>query len=134
LLGFVKSTEHWDWIHKYKVYNVRSAERHGGVTANAEILFSQLLLLYCPDKNRVALARIVSGAEFVDGSAMKGMGYPNPSGDYLCVQISLVPTSEVAVPFLAEQIVELVGRLGRAYGEPTAVRWLELANMAPDPL
>jgi len=133
LLGFVKSTEHWDWIHKYKVYNVRSAGRHGGVTTNAEILFSQLLLLYCPDKNRVALGRIISGPEFVDSAAMKGMGYPNPSSDYLCVQISLVPRSEVAVPFLPEQIVELVARIGGAYGEPTAVRWVDLANMAPDP-
>lgn len=134
LLGFVKSADHWDWIHKYKVYNVRGTGRHGGVSANAQMLFSQLLLLYCPEKKQVALARIVSGPESVDASAMKGMGYPNPTGNYLCVQISLVPESEVAVPFVPVQIEELLAKLGRAYGEPSTVRWVDLANMMPDSL
>lgn len=132
LLGYVKSSEHWDWIHRYKVYNVRSAGRPGGIAANAEILFSQLLLLYCPEENRVALARIVSGPEFVDRVAMNGMCYPNSSGDYLCVQISFVSDQEIRVPFKADQIVRLVKHLGKTYGEPTAVRWVDLANMEPN--
>jgi hypothetical protein len=132
LLGYVKSSAHWDWIHKYKVYNVRSSGRPGGIAANAEILYSQLLLLYCPEEDKVVLARIVSGPEFVEKSAMKGMGYPKPTGDYLCVQISVVPSQEVGAPFESNQVVGLVGRLGKIYGEPTAVRWVDLANMEPE--
>lgn len=129
LLGYVKSAAHWEWIQEYKVYNVRSAGSPGGVAANAALLYSQLLLLYCPEANRVGLARIVSGPEFVDNMAMKNTRYPNPSTHYWCVQLSLVPSEEVGVPFGAKQIVRLVERLGKLYGEPTPVRWAELANM-----
>jgi len=132
LLGYVKSSAHWDWIHKYKVYNVRGAGRPGGIAANAEILYSQLLLLYCPEADRVTLARIVSGPEVVEKVAMIGMSYPNPSGDYLCVQLSFVTSNEIGVPFRVSQIVQLVERLGKIYGEPTAVRWVDLANMEPN--
>ncbi len=129
LLGYAKSITHWNWIHHFKVYNVRGANRPGGVAANAELLFSQLLILYCPDANRVALARIISRPEVIEQAAMKSMGYPNPSSDYLCVQLSLVSAQEVAIPFNANQIARLVARLGKREGEPTAVRWVELANM-----
>ena len=60
LLGYVKNAAHWKWIQATKAYNVRTEGRRGGVTANAELLFSQLLLLYCPEAGMVALARIVS--------------------------------------------------------------------------
>jgi hypothetical protein len=129
VLGFVKDAAHWAWIDEYKVYNVRGSGRPGGVAPNAEFLFSQLLLLYCPDEDKVQLARIVSGPEFFEKNAMKGTNYPNPSGDYVCVQISLIANTEVRAPCRADQIVKLVARLGKLYGEPTAVRWVDLENI-----
>jgi predicted component of viral defense system (DUF524 family) len=129
LLGFVKSREHWDWIHKYKTYNVRTEGRLGGVARDAELLYCHLIALYAPDEDRVELARIVSGPQFVDKTAMANTGYPAPSEHYLCVQISCVPRDEITFPFKAAQIGRLVKSLGKRYGEPTAVRWAALANM-----
>lgn len=90
LLGFVKDLEHWDWIKKTKIYNVRTEDRPGGVLEDAELLYSQLLLLYSPDQNLIALARILSDPERISRSAMRSTGYPNPSSDYFCVQIGWI--------------------------------------------
>jgi predicted component of viral defense system (DUF524 family) len=129
LLGYVKSPAHWEWIHKYKMYNVRSKGRSGGVALNAELLYCNLMALYAPDEDRVELGRIVSGPQYVDKAAMANTGYPTPSGDYLCVQLSFVGSDEIAFPFKATQIANVVKGLGKLYGEPTAVRWAALANM-----
>ena len=126
LLGYVKNAAHWNWIHEFKVYNVRTTGRRGGVAPDAELLYSQLLLLYCPELGSVALARIVSGPELVEKHAMKRTGYPSPSSDYLCVQLSFVPGEEIRAPVNADQIVRLVESRGKLRGEPTAVRWSEL--------
>lgn len=130
LLGYVKSAEHWKWIQRSKVYNLRTEERPGGVAANAELLYCQLLLLYCPAQNTVALARIVSGPERVDRAAMKNTGYPRPSSDYLCVQLSWVSSQEWVVPFSAGNINQLVQGMGKRRGEPVAVSWADLENMS----
>jgi uncharacterized protein len=45
LLGFVKDVAHWQWIQDRMTYNVRTEGRPGGLAANAELLYSQLLLL-----------------------------------------------------------------------------------------
>lgn len=129
LLGYVKNAAHWNWIQRTKAYNVRTDERRGGVAANAELLYAQLLLLYCPAQNTVALARIISEPERVDRDAMKSTGYPRPSSDYLCVQLSWVASQELAAPISADHIDQLVQRMGKRRGEPVAVTWAALENM-----
>jgi hypothetical protein len=99
------------------------------VALNAELLYCNLIALYAPDEDRVELARIVSGPQYVHKAAMKNTGYPTPSADYLCVQLSFVQSDEIAFPFKAAQIGRLVQSLGKLYGEPTAVKWSALANM-----
>jgi hypothetical protein len=125
----VKSAAHWNWIRQTKTYNVRTEERPGGVAPNAALLYAQLLLLYCPAQNTVALARIVSGPERVDRAAMKSTGYPSPSSDYFCVQLSWVLNQRWVAPFSADHIDSLVQRMAKHKGEPVAVCWADLEKI-----
>jgi uncharacterized protein len=123
LLGYVKSREHWSWIMRRKTYNVRTEERTGGVRSDAALLQSQLLLLYCPEMEQLALARIVSDAERISRESMKATGYPKPSSDYWCVQLSLITRSDWAADLSASRIARHVEELGLARGAPVRVSW-----------
>ncbi|WP_080432163.1 DUF2357 domain-containing protein [Burkholderia ubonensis] len=128
LLGFVKSHEHWRWIRERKSYNVRTEGRRGGVHAGAALLSSQLLLLYCPSTQEVALARIVSDAEEVSETGMIAAGYPTPRGDYWCVQIQWLAHNQWLQGLSPNSIDSYVRNLGLEYGEPTRVSWSEILS------
>lgn len=123
LLAYVKSREHWSWIMRCKSYNVRTEERAGGVRADAALLQSQLLLLYCPELEQLALARIVSDAEQVSRASMKATGYPKPSSDYWCVQLSLIARPDWVADLSASRIARHVEELGLRRGAPVRVSW-----------
>jgi uncharacterized protein len=123
LLGYVKSREHWSWIMRRKTYNVRTEQRAGGVRSDATLLQSQLLLLYCPEAEQLALARIVSDAERVSLDGMKATGYPRPSSDYWCVQLSMLARSEWVADLSASLVDRHVQTLGLARGAPVQVTW-----------
>lgn len=129
LLGYVKSSEHWEWIQKTKAYNVRTESRRGGLAQNAEALYCQLLFLYCPDIGITAVARIVSAPELVLKSAMEATGYPNASSDYLCIQLSWLAPEEYTLRCRADAVDRFVQGEGRLRGEPTVVRWAELEKL-----
>ncbi|WP_431820869.1 DUF2357 domain-containing protein [Burkholderia sp. F1] len=128
LLGFVKSLEHWRWIRERKSYNVRTEGRRGGVHAGATLLSSQLLLLYCPSIQEVALARIVSDAEEVSEAGMIAAGYPTPRGNYWCVQIQWLTHNQWLQGLSPNSIDTYVRNLGLEYGEPTRVSWSEILS------
>ena len=130
LLGYVKSAAHWTWILRNKAYNVRTEGRAGGVSIEAGLLYCQLILLYCLENDEVALGRIVSGPELVTFSAIKSTGYPNPSSDYFCVQLSWLAKPEFIVPLCAIKIEEHVLRIGKRKGQPVSVRWSDLNSMS----
>lgn len=123
LLGFVKSPEHWHWIHARKAYNVRAEGRRGGVSPDAALLQSQLLLLYCPSMGHVALARIVSAAEKVSMVGMAAADYPQPLGDYWCVQLRWIEGAGGIRGSSAHKIEEYVRNQGLLYGEPATAFW-----------
>jgi predicted component of viral defense system (DUF524 family) len=128
LLGYVKNAEHWDWIQKRLAYNVRTEERRGGVAANAELLYSQLILLYGPKINLVALARIVSGPERVSRIAMEATSYPEARGDYLCVLLSDIRSETMLIDVVASEVEQIaVSRTGMI-GQPVSVSWAELKS------
>lgn len=129
ILGFVKSQEHWAWIEKRKTYNVRTEGRVGGVSASAGLLQSQLLVLYCPSSNRVALARIVSVAERVSKESMQAAGYPDPQGDYWCVQLNLIGSHDWLIGLSTAVLDEYVQRAGQARGEPALIAWSTLQSI-----
>jgi predicted component of viral defense system (DUF524 family) len=126
LLGYVKNVAHWDWIRRSKVYNIRTKGRVGGMSGDSNLLYSQLLLLYSPDTETVALARIISEPELVKRDAMKSTGYPDPSSDYWCVQLNWLPIPESIRMLSAAEIDVLVGTMGKLRGEPTAVTFGDL--------
>lgn len=128
LLGFVKSSEHWNWIRERKAYNVRAEGRRGGVHAGAALLQSQLLLLYCPAMDEIALARIVSDAENVSMTGMAAMGYPDPRGNYWCVQLQWLEQSQWTRGLSSRSIEAYVRSLGLAYGEPTSALWGQVSS------
>jgi predicted component of viral defense system (DUF524 family) len=130
ILGFVKSREHWNWIRERKAYNVRADGRRGGVPAGAGLLQSQLLLLYCPAIQEVALARIVSDAEKVSMAGMAAMDYPEPRGSYLCVQLQWFEQAQWTRGLSPYSIDAYVRNLGLAYGEPAQALWSEVRSLA----
>jgi len=108
---------------------VRTQDRKGGVAADAGLLYSQLLLLYCPDNGKVALARIVSDPELVNNDAMQSTGYPEPTSDYLCVQLSWLADQDCIAHLSAGWIDQHVQNMGKIRGEPIAVNWEELMKV-----
>ncbi|AMP39010.1 hypothetical protein CJO78_00040 [Ralstonia solanacearum] len=129
LLGFVKGREHWNWIRDRKAYNVRAEGRPGGVHAGAALLQSQLLLLYCPALDEVALARIVSDAELVSMVGMAATGYPEPRGNYWCVQLQWLEQAQWTWGISSGSINAYARRLGLVYGEPASVLWSEVWSL-----
>jgi hypothetical protein len=127
LLGYAKSLEHWNWITERRTYNVRTEGRPGGVSASAGLLYSQLLVLYCPTAGTIRVGRIVSGPELISKLAIKNTGYPDPRGDYLCVQVYWIRAPWIS-GVTAERIDEYVRGLGLG-GVPTTIRWGQLARM-----
>ena len=62
LVGFYKNEEHWDWIVKYKLYNVRLGARRGAVKLDAGLIQAKYLFLHTTwefRKNR--LYKIIPG-------------------------------------------------------------------------
>jgi len=129
LLGFVKNAAHWDWIMDRKTYNLRTEGRAGGVAANAEMLRSRFLLLYCPTKREVTLARILSDPELVTKDAIARTGYPEPRSDYLCVQWGRAASQEWVSHLNGLEIDEFVQQRGLPRGAPTAVLWADIERL-----
>jgi predicted component of viral defense system (DUF524 family) len=128
LLGYVKSRAHWRWIQQTKNYNVRTQGRSGGVAQSAELLYCQLLLLYCLDNGSIALARIISDPELMRCGAMASTGYPDPVSDYWCVQIHWIGNQQCVTMLTPELVDRFVRSKGRLFGEPMAVNWSELES------
>ena len=126
LLGYVKNAEHWEWIRQRRMYNVRTEGRPGGVAANAEVLYSQLLLLYGPSTNVVAIARIVAGPERISREAIRATGYPDPRSDYLCVQLSRLYENTLFPQASALDVERLAFQLSGMRGQPVMVTWGQL--------
>ena len=130
LLGYVKSQEHWNWIWRCKTYNVRAIGRPGGIAASADLLYSQLLTLYCPEIGAIALTRIVSSPERVSEVAMKSASYPEPHGDYFCVHLSRIYGPPWLAKLTAEKIDFYIQSQGLLEGEPAAIPWATLQKIS----
>nr|WP_236599305.1 DUF2357 domain-containing protein [Ramlibacter monticola] len=129
LLGFLKSEEHWNWVRQTRTYNVRAQPRSGGVPKDAGLLQSQLLLLYCPASGRVELLRIVGEAEIASAEAMTRTGYPDPEGNYWCVQVSLLGGGEWVKDLTASALDEHVIATTQLRGAPTLVNWETVCSL-----
>jgi predicted component of viral defense system (DUF524 family) len=129
LLGYVKNAAHWDWVMRMRTYNVRTIGRVGGVAASADLLRTRFLLLYCPTLQRLALTRIVSEPELVARRAMEQAGYPEPRGDYLCVQWSWAASQEWVGNLSAKDVDQFVQGRGLPEGSPAAALWQDVERL-----
>lgn len=132
LLGFLKSEGHWQWVRRTRTYNVRTQPRSGGVPKHAALLQSQLLLLYCPESGRVELLRIVGEVEMVSAEAMAQTGYPEPQGDYWCVQVSFLRHEEWLAGLTAEDVDKHVLNSAGIRGAPTLASWGTVCSLRQD--
>jgi uncharacterized protein len=128
LLGYVKSAEHWRWIQERMTYNVRTPGRRGGIPENADILYSQLLVLYAPSLNVVALARIVAAPEQLSKATMSATGYPSPRSDYLCVQIAGLARESLLCQVVAADVERVASELTGRTGQPVGITWGRLCS------
>lgn len=80
LIGFVKSEEHWKWIFKNNLYNVRFDERPGSITMNEVHITPSRILLY--DRKGKAFLCSVNQSEtfYLDNGKMEALNYPEPNG------------------------------------------------------
>lgn len=129
VLGFVKSRAHWSWIERQKLYNVRTEARAGGVRADSPLWQSQLLLLYCPESDQIALARIISEPLRISLGAMKSMAYPEPQSDYWCVQLGRLRRHDSLTGLRAAQVDEYLRNMGCLKGEPVVLSISELESI-----
>lgn len=62
LVGFYKNEEHWDWIVRHKLYNVRLGARRGAVKLDAGLIQAKYLLLHTTGELRTnRLYKIIPG-------------------------------------------------------------------------
>lgn len=129
LLGFVKNRLHWDWILKNRTYNLRASRRQGSVSADALLLRSQLLVIYCPSTQLLGIWRVVGDAELVSEQQMLATAYPAPSGDYRCVQISELKRPQWIEGLDASAIDAFVVRSTGIQGMPVSVPWSQVDSL-----
>lgn len=60
---------------------------------------------------------------------MAAMGYPNPNGDYWCVQLQLLQQAQWTVGLSSYSIDVYVRGLGLAYGEPACAIWSKVCSL-----
>ena len=66
LVGFYKNGEHWDWIVRHKLYNVRLGARRGAVRLDAGLIQAKYVLLHTTGELRTSrLYKIVPGGPHI---------------------------------------------------------------------
>lgn len=117
LVGFYKNEEHWDWIVKHKLYNVRLGARRGAIKLEAGLIHAKYVLLHTTGELRTSrLYRIVlSGPQIYSRHDLIRKHYPvsekenGKEGFYLVYSLE-----EIKEPGLKDRIWD-VSRLA-AYG------------------
>lgn len=132
LLGWVKSQTHWDWIRKHRTYNVRAEGRRGGQALDAQLLFSQLVLLYGPCLEKPVMARVTTDPRLLTQEQMIATRYPDPSGDYVCLGIQQIDSRDWLNGFDIPKLTDLVLQQTRELGSPAVFRWADLTACRSD--
>lgn len=136
LLGYVKSKQHLEWIHRHRRYNLRAdPNRAGSVGLASKELAADLLLLYGPGLGTdvAQLWRIAGEPELWGRSRMIASGYPKPRGEsYYCLALEEIPREEWPFVVTSGEVERIrqpcADRLGRMKGAPVTLSWLEVAT------
>lgn len=90
LLGCYKSKDHYDWIIKNKLYNVRLGERRGAVDENDSFVVcaTHLVLYNFDDPEEFEVWRLNDEPKVSDKEKMESLDYPTPKGEkYLLYEL-----------------------------------------------
>jgi hypothetical protein len=131
LLGYVKDKEHFDWIRRTGLYNLRADEnRQGAVSLQSRELSADVVLLYGPPlAARVDVWRVREEPRIMTAESLMATGYDQPRGSvYFCLPIS----SEAPLPGVHTGVVRelLARRQGHVEGAPFATTFLKVMALA----
>jgi uncharacterized protein len=131
LLGFVKDENHFAWIHRSRLYNLRADNRTGSVGIRSDALASDIVVLYCPSLLRVELWAVFGAPEITTRERMLALDYPTPRGElYFCLPISENLTSAWKDSLTLSQLLTSRTRVAprASWGEPVSLSWSELIS------
>ena len=128
LLGYVKNNEHWEWIENNQLYNLRGDNRRGAIGLGSKELACDLILLSCPDEDKIALVRVAGAPELHNKENMQEMDYPNPRGLYYCFNIDFDIEDSWSTYFNSQTIERIRESKNKVKGNPVVLSWLELSN------
>lgn len=133
LLGYVRSAEHYRWIHDTGLYNMRADQRTGSVGLDSEQLAAEIVVLYGPSLDHATLWRVTGDPRLMNLHRMLAMNYPNPRGSvYYCLPVDPIADREESVEGLTYALaVKCAQALSprSAYGAPVATKWSRLVEL-----
>jgi hypothetical protein len=120
LLGFVKSTDHLDWVQQNRLYNLRGdPSRRGSVRVNSPQLRADLVVLYGAHTDEVVVYRATGALFLRSAHELRTSGYPDPQGsNYLCLELD----NRLDHSLVADRVRDLTD--GRA--EPVVRTWQQI--------
>ena len=122
LLGYVKNRNHWEWIIKNKLYNIRGYGKRGRIGLGSKQLASDIILLSCPSEKLTAIARIIGYPELHTKEEMEKNNYPNPKGIYYCFNLELIVGSYWD-SIINSEVIETIRANSTNIKEPIAMPW-----------
>ena len=130
LLGYVKSQDHYLWIRREGLYNLRGDDRTGSVDVGSDELGVRWIVLYGRPRNLPEVRSVAGEPRVMDRGDMRERRYPRPGSDlYFCLPVGPRRSYEPLEDRTLKQIKEFhQDRTGGPRGLPLVVTWKELAE------
>jgi predicted component of viral defense system (DUF524 family) len=131
LLGYVKSNQHLEWIHKTKRYNLRADRRRGSVGLRSAELAVEFVLLYGQQMSEAELWRVSDEPEIMTNAKMSELGYPEPRSElYYCLPMEEVLLSDGPISISREKVEDVRTRVApkAITGAPITTTWFEIVK------
>lgn len=130
LLGYVKSQDHYRWIRREGLYNLRGDDRTGSVDVGSEELGARWLVLYGRPPDLPEVRSVAGEPRVMDRGDMRERGYPSPGSElYFCLPAGPRRSYEPLEEKTLKEIEDFhQDRSGGPRGMPLVVTWKELVE------
>jgi len=129
LVGFVRSSEHRQWVERVRQYNIRARDRVGAVEIGGRELGARLVLLYENRNGALQLVRVAQIVRWRPATAADLMdtGYPDPRGDlYFVADLEFVESLPEWIDSI--DLERLTANVRN--GAPVVVTWWDVVRAA----
>ena len=126
LLGYLRNDDHWAWVERTGLYNLRADGRRGTVGLDSPELASDFICLYTADQDDVLLFRLEGTFVLKTGAELVALRYPNPRGELYCCVVLGERVEARGVEMSQVRRLARRGLAADAWGTPRAVTWSEL--------